>query len=470
MGDNISTLIGRLHPALVHLPIGILILAFILQWIFRKEKNSNYQRAVDISLLVGVISAILSCITGYILSRSGDYDEQAVSLHQWMGISTAVISILLYYLRRRGKAIRWQWPLMTVLLIIVFVTGHLGGSLTHGADYLTQAFGEGSSSGQELQRKPIPNVQEALAFQDIVQPVLQSRCYGCHNAKKKKGSLQMDQQDLLMKGGKHGVVIKPGNADSSELVKRLLLPREDEYHMPPKEKPQPAEHDIALVRWWIATGAPFNKKVKELEQPESVKILLLALQKAPELKSLPEIPETPVEKADEAAIKKLQDKGVVILPVAQNSNYLQANFVMTGHASDSILQLLLPLKKQLVWLKLSNTDVGNSGLAIVGQCSNLMRLHLDHTPITNEGLDALKGLTELRYLNLVSTKITLQGVMKLTALKKLRSLYLYQTNVTEADWANLQKAFPKTQIDSGGYEVPTFITDTTEVKYIAPKK
>jgi hypothetical protein len=134
------------------------------------------------------------------------------------------------------------------------------------------------------------------------------------------------------------------------------------------------------------------------------------------------------------------------------------------------LQLLLPLKKQLVWLKLGNTDIANSGLLVVGQCVNLTRLHLDHTAVNDQGLEALKGLNALRYLNLVNTKITAQGLMKLTSLKDLRSLYLYQTNISEAEQANLKKAFPKTQIDRGGYEVPTLVTDTTEVKYVAPKQ
>ncbi len=88
----------------------------------------------------------------------------------------------------------------------------------------------------------------------------------------------MDEQALLMKGGKNGVALMPGKAAESELMKRLLLPREDDDHMPPKEKPQLTESEIALIHWWIASGASFDKKVKELEQPAAVKPALLALQ------------------------------------------------------------------------------------------------------------------------------------------------------------------------------------------------
>jgi len=54
--------------------------------------------------------------------------------------------------------------------------------------------------------------------------------------------------------------------------------------------------------------------------------------------------------------------------------------------------------------------------------------------------------------------------MQLAGLKKLQSLFVYQTNVNKATYAQLKTAFPKTVIDTGGYVVPTLVTDTTEVK------
>ena len=127
--------------------------------------------------------------------------------------------------------------------------------------------------------KPIPNVQEAYVYNDVVRPILQTKCYSCHGVNKQKGKLRMDDAVMLMKGGKDGKVIEPGNADSSELIKRLLLPVDNEDHMPPKEKPQPSESQIVLLQWWISQGASFVKKVKEVDQPDKIKPFLLALQK-----------------------------------------------------------------------------------------------------------------------------------------------------------------------------------------------
>jgi len=314
-------------------------------------------------------------------------------------------------------------------------------------------------------------VQEAMVYQEVVQPLLQTKCYSCHNANKKKGGLQMDQPELLMKGGKNGEVIIAGNAEQSEMIRRLLLPREDEDHMPPKEKPQLTENDIALLHWWIASGASLDKKVKDLEQPEKIQPILLALQNEPaEIQVQSELPEQPVENADEAALEKLRETGAVVMRVSQNSNYLMANFVTAQQVTNADMQLLLPLKKQLVWLKLGNTAIGDSAMAVIGQCTNLVRLQLEHTAVTDAGLAALSSLKELRYLNLVGTSITAKGLEQLKDLKKLESLYLYQTQVNKADWRNLQKIFPKTHIDSGGYRVPTLESDTTELKYDPNKK
>jgi hypothetical protein len=169
-------------------------------------------------------------------------------------------------------------------------------------------------------------------------------------------------------------------------------------------------------------------------------------------------------KANDEAIKKLKDIGAVVDPLAQNTNYLSANFVTVTNPGDKETQLLLPLKEQLIALKLSGASITDSVLLIIAQFKNLMRLQLDHTKITDKGLASLRALENLRYLNLVGTAVTEKGVMQLKELKNLRSIYLYQTDVKKSEWMDLKKAFPKTLIDSGGYTVPFLPTDTIEVK------
>jgi len=410
-----------------------------------------------------MICAILAALTGYLLSFSGDYDEGLVITHQWFGISVAAVSIAMFYFHSKAAPFKTQVSVSILLFVLIVITGHLGGALTHGSDYLTKSWN--LSPDTVVQRKPIPNVQEAMVYSDIIQPVLQTRCYSCHGKNKQKGKLRMDDSLRLMKGGKDGPVILPGNAEKSEMVKRLSLPRGDDDHMPPTEKPQPTEQEIALIHWWIAAGAPFDKKVKQLDQPEELKTALLALQNVREKKIIvPDLPAKPVVKADDEAIKKLKNIGAVVEPVAQNTNYLSANFVTVKDPGDKEVQMLLPLKEQLIELKLGSSSLTDSATLIIAQFTNLMRLQLDYTKITDKGLANLTALQNLRYLNLVGTAVTEKGVLQLKDLKSLRSIYLYQTMVKKSGWNDLKKAFPKTLIDSGGYIVPLLPTDTTEVK------
>jgi len=454
--------LGHFHVVLVHLPIGILLLACVFQWLERRPKFSSLHTATKIALLIGMICAIFSALTGYLLSFSGDYDESLVIAHQWFGISVAVVSIAMFYFHSKATPVRIQVSVSILLFLLIIITGHLGGSLTHGSNYLTTSWT--LSPDTVVQRKPIPNVQEAMIYSDVIQPVLQTKCYSCHGKNKQKGKLRMDDSLRLMKGGKDGPVIIPGHAEKSEMAKRLSLPRNDDDHMPPGEKPQPTEQEIALIHWWIEAGAPFDKKVKEIDQPEEIKPALLALQNVhPKKIIVPDIPAKPVAMADDKALKKLKEIGAVVEPVAQNTNYLQANFVTVIHAGDKEIQLLLPLKEQLIELKLGNTSVTDASLEVIAGFKNLMRLQLDYTKITDKGLANLKELQNLRYLNLVGTAVTEKGVLQLKDLTSLRSIYLYQTAVKKSEWSDLKKAFPRALIDSGGYIVPLLPTDTTEV-------
>ena len=454
-----TEIIGRLHPVLVHLPIGILLLAGLFQLLALKPKYAGLHAATSIALFWGMITAILSCISGYFLSQTGDYDEKLVDTHKWFGISTAFVSIIAYLFNRwENEFAKWTILLMVIGIII---TGHLGGSLTHGTDYLTKGFSKEDSTVKEI--KPIADVQEANAYADIIQPIFENKCYTCHNKSKKKGGLRLDEPSFILKGGKDGEVIKPGNAEESDMMRRLLLPRNEEDHMPPKEKPQLKENEIALIHWWIGSGAPFDKKIRELEQNEKIKPILLSLQKVVK-KSLPDVPEKPVVAADEKVVKQLREKGVVIIPVTRNSNYLSANFVTVDSVTEKEMVLLGSLKKQLIWLKLSDKNISDSLLKTVGQLTNLTRLQLDNTPVTDKGIVSLQTLVNLQYLNLVGTKVTSHGLIQLKGLPNLQAIYLYKTFINFTEWAQLKKNFPKVTLDTGGYQVPFLETDTVIVK------
>ncbi|WP_300597707.1 c-type cytochrome domain-containing protein [Niabella sp.] len=452
--------IGRFHPVWVHLPIGILLMACLFQ-LFAK-RFPLLKPAIPVLLFWGAMTAIASCITGYLLSLSGDYDDALVTQHQWMGIATAAVSLVLYFLNRFSLAFRYARLGAIVVLLLIMITGHLGGSLTHGADYLTAGL---NGAGAEQEMKPIPNIQEAVLYTDVVQPLLQRKCYSCHGSSKQKGKLRLDAEAQILKGGKDGKAIVSGKPDESALIKRLLLPLSDDDHMPPKEKPQLSPNEVAILSWWVSSRNSFTKKVKELPQPDKIKPVLAALQSggSGNIAKKNELPQDEVGAADEAVLKKLKDAGIMAVPVSNETNYLSVSFVTAGSQAQELVTLLEPIKKQVVWLKLAESNITDEGLAAVAKLIHLTRLQLANTKITDAGLVHLKALEQLQVLNLVGTKVTEKGLAALKDLKSLRALYLYKSGIGSTGWVQLKQWFPKTVLDSGGYAVPILPTDTTLV-------
>jgi uncharacterized membrane protein len=454
---------GRLHPAIVHLPIGILLLACLFELLTNSTRYANFRPVIQTMIFWGMLAAIAAVVSGLLLEGSGEYEEEYVEPHEWVAITSAIFSIVLYILYKihvKRKLVRIT---SLVVLALIAVTGHLGGNVTRGPEFLLEPFNQ--SANKVITLKPIPNIQNAAAFNDVVQPILKEGCYNCHGPNKQKGKLRFDDKEAIIKGGKSKKTLVAGKPEESEMIKRLLLPMDNEDHMPPKNKAQLTRQQISVLQWWINAGADFNKKVSELKQDGSIKPVLLALESgiaAPETE-VTEIPDEPVNAVDSSVLRKLSEQGVIVMPVSRNSNYLSVSFVTISNKADTLVKSLEPLKKQLVSLKLDESNVNDSTLTDIADFTNLRRLQLSNTAITDNGLSQLKKLKDLGSLNLMGTKITSKGILELKDLKSLKYLYLYQTNVTAEEREQLKKSFPDTNLDFGNYTVPTLKTDTTEI-------
>lgn len=466
--EKIINLVGHFHPILVHLPIGILLFAILMQLISRWGKFNQLSNALPFAYLLGTLCAVFSCLTGLTLANNSDYDADLVFKHQWLGISVALFSLTGYYFIKNNKTVYLKW-LSYLLLLLIIITGHLGGTLTHGAGYLTTGVSK-EEDGIEKSNKPIiTNTQEALVYNDIIQPILKDKCYGCHSAIKQKGKLRLDEKEWILKGGEDGIIIHAGEAMNSVLYKNILLDPLDEKHMPPKGKPQITDQERMLLEWWINTGASFDKKVKELPQTNSIPNILFALQNNNVIKiEILSIPQKEIAPADEKAINGLRNKGVTIVNVALNSNYLNANFITLSHTSDTIHDLITDIKENLVWIKMPGMQFTDALIEAIAECSSLTKLSINNTNITDLQLYKLNSLNELQYLNLVNTKVTLAGLLKLTNLKKLSQLYLGQTSITADGLNKIKSVFPNVKVDFGNYQIEKLITDTQLVK--APEK
>jgi hypothetical protein len=125
----------------------------------------------------------------------------------------------------------------------------LAVALTVGLTAGALAVSEPTGSASTAQDSP------PIDFARDVQPILEGHCYECHGPKKSRGRLRLDMRASALKGGLSGPAVIPGDAEQSILVRRILgLDGEDRM---PFDKPPLPDAKIALVRTWIAQGAPW---------------------------------------------------------------------------------------------------------------------------------------------------------------------------------------------------------------------
>lgn len=453
--ENFIQYIGKFHPLLVHLPIGILIAAVLFDFLSKKDKYKTLGASVKMLYFLGTLGASVSCLTGYFLSTSGEYAGSSLQFHQWFGIAVALLGLALYYFRFKGN---WSLYFGGLLFILLSVTGHLGGTLTHGEGYL-------SLKSKDSIRPVLTNVQEADVYKEVIVPILADNCYKCHSDKKQKGQLRLDTPELIAKGGKSGVpIIKAGNSDESELISRLHLPLNDDMHMPPKKGSELSDAQIEILEWWINEGAIYEGKVKSLTQDKTIKHLLEGLESSQLVKKTSSIyPNIDPGPFKLEAIPPLKEVRAVVLPLGQNSNLLGINFVNVEKVSLEIMELLMPLKEHIVWLKLSESSFNDSLVSYLLEMPYLSKLFLDHTAITDQGLEQLVHLDHLYFLNIVGTKTTQKGIERLTQVSTLDQLFIYQTQTTAAEKSQLVSILSPVNVDTGGYIVPTLVVDTTLV-------
>ena len=285
--NDVIQFFGRFHPVLVHLPIGGLVLLGALELLakFRRFEGA----AQNNRLILGLTTAasVISASLGWMLSQSGDYDAQLVHWHKWAGFAVVVGcagTLLLSWLSRPWVS---RLSLLATLAVLV-VASHLGSSITHGRDFLTRyapgpfrALGGGNGRApaaprlnSDLTRQPV--------FGALIQPILQRRCSACHGPEKRKADLSVESYETLLKGSKDGPVLIAGKAFDSPMIQRMLLPLNDEDHMPPEGKPQLTSAEITALQWWIDCGAPPAKTVGDLKPGPEVLRILGAAQSAPE--------------------------------------------------------------------------------------------------------------------------------------------------------------------------------------------
>ena len=277
---DILLFLGRFHPLLVHLPIGMLVALASLELAAYFPRFKNAAASAGFILALAVPLAVVTAICGWLLSLGGDYDAQLLAWHKWLGTATAAGCVVAGILFWRGKFSAYRVTLFATSGVLM-VAGHLGGSLTHGSDYLTQYAPKPvekmlgiSTANKNSTPVSLDELLKQPVFAGVIAPVLKNKCAQCHGAEKSKAGLRLDSFAALQDGSDDGAVLKPGDATQSPLIQRLLLPADSDDHMPPSGKPQLTAGEIALLKWWVNAGAPETNTLDSLVPPPEVRAIL----------------------------------------------------------------------------------------------------------------------------------------------------------------------------------------------------
>jgi len=244
-------IIGHLHPALVHLPIGFIILATLLEF-YRTEKVKNIASFLWIA---SAVASILAMATGVALLRSGYFEGGNMFIHLLSGYAIALFTSVIAYSKWNNKLWfkRQHTVLKTLLVGLLFVSGHTGGELTHGVDHLPNPFNKTEVVNFDgLATKASINV-----YKDMIQPIFHIKCNRCHEPGDTRGKLDMTTKEGLLASAKGESTIVPGYSNESELFKRVTLNPSNRKFMPPSGA-ELEYKEIKLIEWWIENGASFD--------------------------------------------------------------------------------------------------------------------------------------------------------------------------------------------------------------------
>jgi len=461
MHTDWSLFIGRFHPLLVHLPIGIIFFAALLNIIETYKKSALLSAAINIALIGSFVSAALAIITGLSLSSDGGYNNETLFWHKWIGISVALLIFIVWLIRRNEKAgtLFFKTSLSGWLLyfsiILISIGGHLGGNMTHGEGYLTRYMPGFLKSIFVAKTKPqhqkiIPPLDSVVVFSDIIQPILNTKCVSCHNPAKLKGELDLTTSQTIMKGGKSGNTIVAGDLQKSELFHRITLPQESSKYMPADNRPALTPIEIGFIKRWIESGADYTKNITAQETDNKTKYLIAAYlgidaDDNKEIK-LPEVPP-----ADSVVIRQLKEMKIVVRSITSKSNLLDVSFVMVQKVSPSQMSLMIEklsaIKQQLYRLDVSNCNLTPQEIKTISAFSRLNKLEIQKNNLNDESIEPLSALQQLTILNAGQNNLTDKSIATFKKISSLKKINLWQTQVTEQASKDLQSQLKGIDID-----------------------
>lgn len=421
---------GRSHPLVLHFPIVLLLLGVCFSFIPALDQNPELKKLAQFIWIIGINFAGISVVAGLILSQE-DYSGETLDLHQWTGWGVFLLAAILYFLRDYSKTLLKTGSL--ILAVAVVLAGHWGASLTHGETFLLAPI---------IPEEPAQtNLAEAEVFQDVIQPIFESKCISCHKESKVKGKLRLDEVEEMIKGGKSGPFVVGGNLEESLLIQRIHLSIDEKKHMPPKDKTQLSEEERTLLTEWVKSGAPLDLKLHQVDSSSS--LFQLASQR------FNPAPVYSFEFADFDQVDQLNNFYRTVEPLSPESPALIVSYFGIAAFDPASLKELEEVKEQIIQLNLDKIPLKGVDLSFLKTWPNLENLRLNFTELDEGQLLQISEIKSLKSLAISGNKLGERAIEGLLNLKNLRQLYLWQSGLSESQKEKLKSGLPRTKLEFG---------------------
>lgn len=255
--------------------------------------------------------------------------------------------------------------------------------------------------------------------QDIA-PLLEQHCVKCHGPDKQKSRYRLDSFEALMTPGSSDEdPIVPFYPMQSPLVEYLLMPKSDEYAMPPEDEKPLTPAAILRIAHWIYQGAP-SKAAQQALLP------------------LDEL----LDEMQRLALNTLRERGAFIDKRGKKDAALVVDLqhIATPLTNDD-LENLSALAPQIQELRLTGLKFSNRHLEALGDFSELQRLDMRSSGADDDLIPHLNQLESLEYLNLFGNNITDTGLEQLTTFDT-GSLFVGENPISNAAIAAYKEAHP----------------------------
>lgn len=136
-------LLGRLHVVVVHFPIALIIAAAFGEGWSICTRSTSLAPAVRFCLLLGAAGAAAAALLGWLhatLGYAGD-PSPILALHRWIGTAASLWAVALAVVseidQHRGRRTVLFRAMLFVGALLVGLSGHFGGLLTHGTEFFS---------------------------------------------------------------------------------------------------------------------------------------------------------------------------------------------------------------------------------------------------------------------------------------------------------------------------------------------